>query len=178
MTELRLSAVTSHVAMQTNVKIRKLPKIPKPVRLARSHIAHAVHWTTEHPHAENGDNPSSSFGGDTSNYMQTLTEIICRYAKFQEVSMKTEGCETKNSTRRRWRTTWVRLKDPPWGSKKTSEIPILCQILFVFAMATEPQISQKVLFAGVTVTYVTKLLTQPFFYIMHFADVKVFYLVE
>ena len=37
------SAVTSHVAMQTNVKIRKSPKIPKPVRLARSHIAHVVH---------------------------------------------------------------------------------------------------------------------------------------
>ena len=76
MTELRLSAVTSHVTMQTNVKIRKSPKIPKPVRLERSHIAHAVHSTTEHPHAENGDNPSGSFGGETSNYTQTLTEII------------------------------------------------------------------------------------------------------
>ena len=41
-TELRLSVVTSHVAIQTNVKIRKSPKIPKRVRLARSHIAHAV----------------------------------------------------------------------------------------------------------------------------------------
>jgi len=39
MTELRLSAVTSHVAMQTNVNIRKSPKIPKRVRLARSHIS-------------------------------------------------------------------------------------------------------------------------------------------
>jgi len=75
-TELRLSAMTSHVAMQTNVKIRKTPKIPKPVRLARSHIAYAVHLTTEHQHA---DNPSGSFGGDTSNYKQTLTEIIYRY---------------------------------------------------------------------------------------------------
>ena len=78
MMELRLSAVTSHVAMQTNVKLRKSPKIPKPVHLARSHIAHAVHSTTEHPNAESGDNPSGSFGGDTSNYMQTLTEIIYR----------------------------------------------------------------------------------------------------
>ena len=81
MTELRLSAVTSHVAMQTNVKIRQSPKIPKPVRLARSHIAHAVHWTTEHLHAESGDNPSGSYGGDTSNYTQTLTEIIYRFTK-------------------------------------------------------------------------------------------------
>ena len=80
MTELRLSAVTSHVAMQTNVKLRKSPKIPKPGRLARSHIAHAVHSTTEHPHAKSGDNPSCSFGGDTSNYTQTLTEIIYRLA--------------------------------------------------------------------------------------------------
>ena len=36
------------------------------------------------------------------------------YAKFQEVSMKTVGCETKKSTRT---TTWVRLRDPPRGSK-------------------------------------------------------------
>ena len=76
MTELRLSAVTSHVAMQTNLKLRKSAKIPKPVHLARSHIAHAVHSTTEQPHAEGGDNPPGSFGGDTSNYTQTLTEII------------------------------------------------------------------------------------------------------
>ena len=66
MTSLCLSAVTSHVAMQTNVKISKSPKNPKPVRLVRSHIAHAVYWTTENPHAESGDNPSGSFGGDTS----------------------------------------------------------------------------------------------------------------
>ena len=66
MTSLRLSAVTSHVAMQTNLKIRKSPKIQKPVHMARSHIAYAVHETTEHPHAESGDNPSGSFGGDTS----------------------------------------------------------------------------------------------------------------
>ena len=78
MMELRLSAVTSYVTMQTNVKIRKSPKIPKRVCLARTHIAYAVHSTTEHQHAENGDNPSGSFGGDTSNYTQTLTELIYR----------------------------------------------------------------------------------------------------
>ena len=40
------------------------------------------------------------------------------YAKFQEVLMKTVGCETKKSTRT---TTWVRLRDPPRGSKKSGE---------------------------------------------------------
>ena len=43
MMSLCLSAVTSQVDMQTNVKIRKSPKNPKPVRQAQSHIAHAVH---------------------------------------------------------------------------------------------------------------------------------------
>ena len=81
---LRLSVVTSHVAMQTNVKIRKSPKIPKPVHLARSHIAHAVHLTTDHPHAESGDDPSGSFGGETSNYAQTFTEIICRISMIEK----------------------------------------------------------------------------------------------
>ena len=46
--------------------------------------------------------------------------------------MKTVGCETKKSTRRRWRTTtWVRLRDPPRGSKK-HHLSVWADVLTIF----------------------------------------------